>query len=81
MPTPQPMCYVAKEKCGAITGVCIESYDFKKEASKIVARWIRAGRTLEKLPDVVVKENFLKCPKDKSKRYDYDICKNCPRNN
>lgn len=74
------MCYVAKEKCGCVTGVCVDEPQFSKYTAKDIAHWVKDGRIIERVTGDYVKDNFAKCPKDSTKRYDFKFCKKCSSN-
>jgi hypothetical protein len=74
------MCYVAKEKCDCMTGVCVDEPQLAKYTAKDVADWIRDGRRVERVDGDIVKASFAKCPKYVGKRYEAKICKDCEWN-
>ena len=71
------MCYIAKEKCGCVTGACVDDPQFAKYTAKDISDWVKEGRIVERVPGQFVKDNFAICPKDPAKKYNTKVCEEC----
>lgn len=74
------MAYVAKEKCGCVTGAVVDDTTSPKEVAKDVAGFIIDGRIIERVDGDIVKKLLAQCPMDKTKFYNSETCKDCERN-
>ncbi len=74
------MAYIAKEKCGCVTGAVVDNITRPKEVAKDVAKFIVDGRTIERVDGEIVKELLAQCPLDKPKYYNQKTCENCEKN-
>jgi hypothetical protein len=74
------MCYIAREKCGCITAVCVDEPQYAKQTAKDISDWVKEGRTVERVTGGYAKDNFCKCPKDSAKKWDTKSCKKCSSN-
>jgi hypothetical protein len=41
--------YIARNKCGCVTAVCVDHPDLAKETAKDIAAYVRSGRTVERV--------------------------------
>ena len=74
------MAYVAKEKCGCVTGAVIDDKTNPEEVAKDVANFIAGGRTIERVDGNTVRNLLAQCPYDDSKQYNHKICGECEIN-
>ncbi len=72
--------YIAKEKCGCVTGAVVDDKTRLKEVATDVAKFIKDGRTVEHVDGDTVKNLLAQCPFDESKHYNNKNCKDCERN-
>lgn len=71
------MCYIAKEKCGCVTAGCVDDPQFAKYTAKDISDWIKDGRIVERVTGTYFKNNFCKCPKYSTKKWDTKSCRIC----
>lgn len=76
----QVMAYIAREKCGCVTGATIDNPQHRKEVAKDVAAWVRDGRIVERVDSGYVRAEFGQCPKGIIKSYDRKHCNKCKFN-
>ena len=74
------MAYIAKEKCGCVTGAVVDDKTHPKEVAKDVAGFIKDGRSIERVDGDTVKILLAQCPFDESKHYNHKTCKDCEKN-
>lgn len=61
--------YVAIEKCGCVSAITADTPDMRKDNAKEIARWIREGRTVERLSADEARERFCRpCTCGKGKK-------------
>lgn len=70
-------CYIARERCGCITGAAVDEPQYAKAVAKDVADWIKDGRTVERVPTTVVREHFARCSRKPTVRWHDHECKTC----
>lgn len=54
-------CYIAKEKCGCITGVVVDNPARLDGVAEDVADFIKSGRTIERVSLKDIRKNHLGC--------------------
>ena len=74
------MSYIAREKCGCVTGVTLDTPENRKAAAKDVAGWIKDGRVIERVDSGYVRTHFAECPKGIIGHYDRHYCRKCEHN-
>ena len=74
---PEGYCYIAKERCGCITGAAVDEPQYAKQTAKDVAEWIADGRTIERVSLDIVKASFAQCPRTPTVRWNRRECKTC----
>jgi len=55
--------YIGREEnCGCVTCVTLDVPDHKTDVAKDIARWIRQGMTVERVPVEDARSAFTSCP-------------------
>jgi len=44
----EPMSYVARNSCGCVSGLCVDSPEHRRETARFVAEAVRRGQTIER---------------------------------
>jgi len=71
------MTYIAREKCGCVTAVCVDEPQYAKFTAKDIASWVKDGRIVERVTGDYARDNFCVCPKDNTKRWRREFCRAC----
>jgi len=72
--------YIAKEKCGCVTGAIVDDKTRPGEVAIDIAKFIRDGRTIEKVDGDTVGNLLAQCPFDVLTHYNHQTCQYCDKN-
>jgi hypothetical protein len=53
--------YIGREPCGCVTCATVDDEDHKKDIAKDIARWVRWGLTIERVPHEYVRQHLASC--------------------
>lgn len=57
------MAYIGRKSCGCVICAYADDPAHKNDISKEIAKWIKNGLTVERVPDQYVRDNFtFNCP-------------------